>query len=214
MAKYKSGINGPFLGKVGTVIGCTWKGIPYMRALPAKRTSSPSDAELANRKRFADAQAWLKPLTPFVRVGFKGYSPTVEGFVAAKSYLLRNAIEGEYPNYRIKPEKMKVSHGDLPLPTNAEVVYETGTLVFSWDTTLDKATTASAHDQVMILAYCTELQQAIFLTTGTFRKNGTDTLALPENFKEKQVEVYIAFLAADRSEQSDSLYLGSILCTD
>src|SRR5690606_22476388 len=101
------------------VVGCTWKGIPYMRALPKKRTSKLSEAEIANRKRFGDAQIWLKPLLSFVRIGFKGFSPTVEGYVAAKSYLLRNAMEGEYPDFTINPAKMKLSYGNLPLPEKA-----------------------------------------------------------------------------------------------
>jgi hypothetical protein len=212
MAKITAGINGPFSGKVGPVVGCTWKGIPYMRSLPKKRTSKPSSAELANRKRFADAQAWLKPLTGFVRAGFKGFSPTVEGFVAAKSYLLKNAIEGEYPNYLINLEKMKLSYGNLPVAKNPSVSWEPqmGEMVFTWDTSTVKGT--SPRDQVMMLAYCVELGRAVFITTGVFRKTGTDELSLPDNFRGKHVEVYIAFLAADRSRQSDSVYLGSVLC--
>jgi len=89
-------------------------------------------AEIANRNRFAIAQAWLKPLIGFVREGFKGYSPTVEGFVAAKSFLLRNAIEGEYPDYIINPAKMKLSYGDLPMAADPAVAYQADTneLVF------------------------------------------------------------------------------------
>lgn len=52
MAKYNYGINGPFSGKLGSVVGCTWKGIPYMRSLPKKRTAKISEAEQANRKKF------------------------------------------------------------------------------------------------------------------------------------------------------------------
>ncbi|RRN77599.1 hypothetical protein EIM50_18785, partial [Pseudoxanthomonas sp. SGD-10] len=136
MAKYSSGISGPFAGKVGNVVGCSWKGINYMRSLPAKRKGKPTAGELANRKRFADAQAWLKPITAFVRVGYQGYSPTVEGFVAAKSYLLKNAMEGEHPNCNVNPEKMKVSFGNLQNPAEANASFEDATckLLFSWDT--------------------------------------------------------------------------------
>ena len=44
--------------------------------------------EVLNRKKFAAAQAWLKPIIDFVRVGFKGYNERFEGFVAAKSWLM------------------------------------------------------------------------------------------------------------------------------
>jgi|SRR5690606_12187671 len=212
MAKFTSGINGPFTGKVGTVVGCTWKGIPYMRALPKKRTGKVSDAEMANRKRFAQAQAWLKPLTPFLRTGFKNYSPTSEGFVAAKSYLLKNAIEAIDSDFRIIPEKMKLSVGELPLPAETAAIFNiaNGSIDFTWRA--EKMVDTSMQDQAMLMAYCVELGRAIFITTGAFRKSGHDELMLPNSFAGKQVEVYIAFVAADRSRQSDSIYLGSILC--
>jgi hypothetical protein len=118
MAKFTQGINGPFRGKVGTVIGATWKGIPYMRSLPHARTSKPSAKELNNRRKWALSQHWLQPLTEFVRLGFKGFSPKAEGFVAAKSYLLKNAVEGEGESLAINPSLAKLSWGDLPLPHN------------------------------------------------------------------------------------------------
>lgn len=90
MGRYKDGINGAFKGKVGSVVGCSWKGINYMRSLPKTRTSTVlSEAEQANRQKFTIAHAWLKPLKDVIRLGFKNYSPTIEGFLAAKSYLLK-----------------------------------------------------------------------------------------------------------------------------
>lgn len=64
MAKYLQGINGIFVGKVGTVVGCVWKGIPYMRAKGRPRTSVPSEKEETNRNKFKTAHAWLQPPTP------------------------------------------------------------------------------------------------------------------------------------------------------
>jgi hypothetical protein len=36
MGTIKQGILGGFSGKVGTVVGASWKGIAYMRSLPQK----------------------------------------------------------------------------------------------------------------------------------------------------------------------------------
>ncbi len=55
MAKYQFGVNGLFIGKLGNVVCCTWKGIPYLRSLPPKRKSKISAAEQANREKFAIA---------------------------------------------------------------------------------------------------------------------------------------------------------------
>ena len=95
MGRYTSGINGPVLGKVGSVIGSSRRGVPYLKGPYKKRTKKVSKKEMANRNKFALAQEWLKPLLPFVRIGFRGYSERSEGFVSAKSLLLKNAFEGD-----------------------------------------------------------------------------------------------------------------------
>ena len=62
MGKLINGIYGSFEGKVGTVVGSSWKGIPYIKSAYKQRTKKVSEKELANRNKFAMAQAWLKPL--------------------------------------------------------------------------------------------------------------------------------------------------------
>ena len=210
MAKYNNGINGPFSGRVGPVIGSSWKGIPYMKSLPI-RTKKATAGEKANRARFKIAQQWLKPLLNFVRVGFKGYTPTVEGFIAAKSYLMKNAMEGKGAQSRVNPILMKVSFGDLPLSGNIamQLSDDKESLQFTWDTkTIERG---YEKDQVMMLAYNIEIGRLSFNTFGALRYTGTDSLRLPSgNKKDSTWHIYVAFVAADRSRQSDSVYLGEI----
>jgi len=63
MAKYKSGINGPFSGKIGPVTGSSWKGTPYIksnnRVAPERK---PSVAQLNQRMVFAMVSRWLRPM--------------------------------------------------------------------------------------------------------------------------------------------------------
>jgi len=206
MGRLTGGINGPIRGKVGTVIGSSWKGIPYLKGPYKKRTLKVSKKETGNRSKFSEAQYWLKPLLKFVREGFKGYTPTVEGFVAAKSYLLLNAFEGEQPDIRINPALVKVSYGDLPLSNNIAVAQiDGGAVHFSWDTAAVEG--GNARDQVMLLAYDIENGKAYFTTTGQFRSVGADVLHIDPT-PGKTWHFYVAFTAADRSRQSDSVYLG------
>jgi hypothetical protein len=207
MAKYNQGPTGAFSGKIGPVVGSSWKGIPYMKARP-KRSAKATQGELANRAKFKIAQRWLAPLLEFVRVGWKGYTPTVEGFIAAKSYLMKNAMEGTGVETKIIPSKMLVSYGDLPLSENISVqVIEGNILQFSWDTaTPDKA---SLSDQAMLLAYdpAHGYNSVFDKPTGQFRYIGSDILRVDSG---RTYQVYMAFLADDRSRQSMSVYLGEI----
>jgi hypothetical protein len=221
MGKISEGILGPVKGGVGPVVGSSWKGIPYLKKKYSKRTNDVSKKELANREKFGKAQLWLKPLTEFVRVGFKGYTPLVEGFVAAKSYLLKNAIEGDVSiegvmsNISINPSKVRVSYGDLPLsdsitvrlkePAGPEGKYG---FEFNWDPQMVEG--GDHNDQVMMLAYDIERSTVYFITAGQLRINGKDVLPLSPKRPTGTYHFYIAFNAEDRSRQSNSVYLGTI----
>lgn len=211
MARYKNGINGSFKGKVGTVIGCKWKGIDYMRSLPKARESRPlSDAELATRKKFAAAHFWLKPIIPFVRVGFKNYTPTVQGFVAAKSYLLKNAITGIFPDYIIDPSLALVSYGDLPGAVDPQAVLADNVVTFNWEAGSNE-NGADSSDFAMLLAYDTLNDTSYHDIAAARRKKGVAVLELEDDgVSIRDIELYIAFISEDRERISNSQYLGNI----
>ncbi len=206
MGQLLSGINGPFQGKIQTVIGSTWKGKAYVKGPYRKHRGKAAEGATRNRSKFAMAHYWLQPLKGFVREGFKGYAQLVEGFNAAKSYLLLHAFEGVAPDITINPALVKVSSGALPLPTNMAVSkVAAGQLAFTWDTVAGQV--ENSKDQVMMLAYDVEQGKAYFNTLGELRRAGGDTL-FTDPTPGKAYHVYGAFVAADRSGQSDSVYLG------
>jgi hypothetical protein len=208
MGRLVNGINGPIQGTVGTVVGSSRYGVHYLKGYYKKRTTHISAKEKSNRGKFAQSQYWLKPILEFVREGFKHYSPTVKGFVAAKSYLSRNAFEGVAPDVHINPALVKVSYGDLPLSNNIAVALtEDGHLQFTWDPA--SVTGGSDKDQVMMLAYDIENAFAWEDITGQLRSTGADRLKINTTTK-RTYHVYCAFNAADRSKTSDSVYLGAI----
>lgn len=211
MGRLINGINGPFIGKVGTVIGSSRRGIPYMKGPYKARKTDVSDKELRNRDKFAFAQAWLKPLLEVVRLGFKNYSAKSQGFVSAKSYLYKHTLKVEEDTVSIDPSLMKISFGSLPISKNAAVSltgpYE---LTFTWG--LDSRGSEYHKDQVLMVAYNIGDRHVSYVLTGQFRSVGKDILPLSHDYKPGAIlHVYIAFIAADRSRQSDSLYLGEVI---
>jgi hypothetical protein len=208
MAKFSQGLFGAFVGKVGPVVGSTWKGIPYMKAKSAHRTSRKGPNEGLNQNKMADVHAFLQPIINFLRQGFKGYTPTVEGYNAAKSYNLLHAFDGEkYEPKVLNPSKVLVSHGTLPLPENIRVsVIDHQQLKFEWDIPpkdYDRDT-----DQVMLLAYNPEKNLVDMKLLGQFRSVGSDSLELHKLKEGDSCFVWVAFVAGDRGRQSRSLYLG------
>jgi hypothetical protein len=207
MGRISKGLMTGVSGRVGAVIVSSWRGIPYMKAEYKKRTKKISAKEKANRRKFKAAQEWLSPLVGYLRVGFKDYSPTVQGFIAAKSYLMKNAMNEEGV---IDPALVKVSFGKLPNPSNINVkVTENGFLEFTWDVASVKG--GHGRAQAMLLAYDVKKGSATHLTAGDFMYSGSGIL---ETYIERGIgvrcHVYIAFVSEDRSSQSNSIYLGEI----
>ena len=70
MAKLSQGINGPFFGKVGAVVGYTWKGIPVMRGLPTPRSKPFTQKELNQQAKFRIMNRFLTPAIGLLNVTF------------------------------------------------------------------------------------------------------------------------------------------------
>jgi hypothetical protein len=202
-----SSANGPVAGKLGPLMASTWKGQPYLKTRPRKRTKKRGVNEKRNQSKFSDAHFWLQPLLDFVRVGFHGYSPTVEGFNAAKSLCLKNAFTGVAGKQEIDPSLVQVSYGDLPLPSNIRMKRSGDYVIqFTWD---KKNNGGNKNDQAMLLAYDCKTRKMTMQLPGQSRSSGGDELKLAQ-IKKQNYHVYIGFLAHNRSRQSNSVYLGMV----
>ncbi|WP_449440164.1 DUF6266 family protein [Pedobacter steynii] len=210
MAKAPQGLFGPFTGKIGNVVCYILNGEAVVRSLPRKRRGKKTLKEKKTTTKFGGVQKWMRPLKDFVRVGFKDYGTKTGGYKGAVSYALLHAVDGEYPNLYVNPEKVSVSGGELAFPVTCGMFLDADLkLGFSWDAGL--GTGVNPYDQAMLLAYCTENKSVISKVTGAFRMDGVDFLQL---FPEKEVQeyhVYLGFVAQDRSCQANSRYLGTVL---
>ena len=195
---------GALRGKIGPVVGSSWMGEPYVRSRGRFRTKKRGLIEKHNQNNFALLHRWLQPLLPFLKEGFKGYAPRLQGFKAAKSYGLKHAFVGERGNRVLDPSKLQVSFGSLPLPSHLGVEKLGRVLQFEWDSAVTEG--GSRYDQAMLLAYDNESGKYNWKLTGQFREAGRDVLELPH--APGAYHVYIAFIADDRSRQSHSVYLG------
>jgi len=207
MGILKNGPNGGYSGKAGSFIGYKLNGQDIIRGIPRKRKKKPGKLEQANRDKFAQMQAWLKPLLDFLRVGFKGYAPTFQGFVAAKSYNSKHAFkQNEDGTYFVDPALALVSFGALTLPQTMSMERKDDKIVITWSTNGH----FNSIDVAMVLAYIPETDEVEYDMAAAKRYTGTAVLAMPRQSEGHEVHVYIAFVAYDHSAQSNSYYLGAI----
>lgn len=207
MATIKNGIHGAFSGKVGKIVGYVRKGQAIIRT-QGERTTPPTQKELLNREKFAISQKWLSPLIDFLRIGFKDYQPTYEGFLAAKSYNQKNAMNcDENDKFFIDPTLALLSFGNqqLPLTANAQTNKDQE-IIFKWST----EGVYEYNDQAMVVAYDIENAKVIYNPGIARRQTGTAILKLATTDVKKTYHVYLAFISDNRTSKSNSMYLGSL----
>ncbi|MES2828541.1 MAG: DUF6266 family protein [Bacteroidota bacterium] len=215
MGKALNGINGPISGKVGSAVFYIVNGETYVRSVPEKRSGKKTKKEKSNTSGFAKVQHFMKPIKSYLKIGYKGYGSKTGGYKGAVSYALQNAIEGEYPNQFVNPEKVRVSGGELHFPADAEVTLGADDqLKFTWSQEVGE--NGNAYDQVFMVAYSPvdnayEHGQRVGQPTGAFRISGTDSLPLTRDKEAVEYCVYMGFVARDRSSQAHSKYMGKFV---
>ena len=100
MATYNKGILGAFSGKVGPVVGATWRGKDVMRSLPKKSNRLATAFQQQQRSKFAMATEFLSSVQPVVSRYFGGNTGLKTRRNQAMSYLMKEAIV----NYFIEKE--------------------------------------------------------------------------------------------------------------
>ncbi len=118
MGTIQKGILGGFSGKVGTVIGGSWKGIQYMRSFAARRKKGSTRKQHEQQLKFGLITKFQQPLNSLLLLSFKSYAVKMTGANSALGYNIRNVITGVYPDYAIDYSKVLVSRGDLPNALN------------------------------------------------------------------------------------------------
>lgn len=209
MGTIKQGILGGFSGKVGTVIGGSWKGISYMRSQAQSVKNPRTDGQLSQRSKFALALDFLKPLTDIVRTGFKLYTNKQTAFNAAMSYTLANAISGDYPDYELNFASALISRGVLTSATNGAATSANGSVTVTWGDNTGVGT-AKATDKALIAVLNADKGEAVTVSAGEARSTATQTVAVPADWMGEEVQVYLGFISADAKEVANSVYLGSV----
>jgi hypothetical protein len=213
MARITNGMMGAFSGTIGNVVGTTWKGIPLIRSKPHYRNDKRtfSDAQAATRLRFAVATRFLRNMRELLELGFKDHAKQMTGTNSAISYIMKHAITGDFPDFKIAYNKVLLCLGYLPNgdnPTATAAPGEKGAIQFNW-TTNELTGKASGKDQVLMIAYDAE-HNAVIYKKGTERHTYTSILPVTD-FSGRPLHTWISFVSADGQDVATSIYTGLVV---
>lgn len=210
MGTYNKGILGAFYGKVGTVVGSTWRGKDVMRSLPRKSKREATLLQKMQRDKFSLAASFLMPISTIVNRYFGTRNSLKTQKNQAMSYLLKEAVMHNGTDAYWDFSKILISRGDLIGLSNLTAVADSNQEVtVSWTDNSDQGN-AQLSDQVLAVVY-EETSGLMWVAEGMATRDiETVTLPLPAYWSGLFVHVWVAVVAADDVTYATSQYLGEI----
>lgn len=207
MGKLSSGIFGPISGKVGGIVGATWKNIFYVRAMPEKSKKPATEAQIACRGKFKCLHDLLVPFYPFITIGFKNMARKKTELNVAFSQNYYQTITGQYPDFDIDYSQLTLSKGTLqPLVVPQAHLVAADVMRVTWITDL----LGAFDDQVMLAVYSPELKIADGFVGGFKRRDKECMLKFNPKLIGQKLEVYISVISLNGTRVANSQYLGRI----
>lgn len=190
MGTIKSGVLGGFSGKVGGVVGAAWKGISYMKSLPASVSNPRTAGQVAQRLKMATIVllsqfilgAWIRPLCNGVAVKMSGFNWFVMKNIPFISSL-----------GVVDDNSFKVCDGPMAATPITTAVNAAGTVTVVFPVTLD-GELQSAND-IAYLLVIDSVKKKAHATHGALRSTGTIAIVLPADMAANTAlsTIYLAF---------------------
>jgi hypothetical protein len=212
MARYKNGINGPVSGKVGTVVGASWRGIDYLRSRPGKKSKGKvTDAQRNQRLKFSLVSGWLQPLRDLIWIGYKFFTGSKTPMNGCVGYHLSNAVVGEGTDCKIDFPKVIFSRGELLISLVKEMVSLAGAILqIKWDNALSSVF-SSDDDEATFIVYNPAKEKFATFKGAALRADLEVGLQLPADFAGDTVHCYMQYTGIAGDRVSTTVYAGEVV---
>lgn len=194
MANYNQGILGPFSGKVGPVVGSTWKGRQVMRGRPyPKKKVTASVLQAGVQQRFEVIAKFLRPLGGFISMGmrFAAKAAAVTPRNYATKVNMENSMNLSGGVWSVLPSTIEISSGNFGNVSGLLMAQSGQTLNVTWTnnvgtvigmTSSGRRVTLGDNDIVWLVAYNVE-KNAISLPSGqATRDDASASIPVPSTW--------------------------------
>jgi hypothetical protein len=181
-----SGILGGFSGKVGPVVGASWKGIDYMKQYVIPSNPNTSGQQAQRSKMSQAIKNARQVLSTLIADYWSPYAVHMSGFNAFTSELLLT-----FTGANIFALNTRVAKGVLTPILNLVASYNTGTgaLTSVWDANL--VGDALGTDTIVFVAYEKSTKDIVgYQDTGTLRSTQAGSMSIATGFTASNVYLY------------------------
>lgn len=213
MGTYNKGILGAFSGKVGPVVGATWRGKDVLRSLPRRGNRVASETQLLQRLKFSTVTAFLTPLQAIISRYYGSDTTDKTRRNQAMSYHMIEATQYVDPNFEILYNKVQISKGDLLGIQNPTATAAAATSIgFTWTNNAGQGQ-AKATDKVILAVYEPTTKTTVYSLNAGDRSDGTANLILPAYLSGLTAHVWITIASSNDKLYATSVYLGNVVLT-
>jgi len=206
MALLKKGILGGISGKVGNVVGGTWKGIDYIRSLASSVANPRSPGQVTQRTKFsAVVEIGSQLLGSIIQPFWNGKVPKMSGFNA---FVQQNIDSFTSEGVAIWNE-IFMSKGSLLAPVSVSITSQNndGDFVLQW---VDNGGVGNAlsTDLMSVVAYNEGSAEWFTLVFGADRSLETIAFTIPFYDPSSDTHIYLfASRLGNNAIQSNIVYL-------
>jgi hypothetical protein len=210
VGKITQGILGAFSGKVGSVVGASWRGIDYMRSVPNISTIPRTEAQNAQTSKMSLFRGFLLGIDDLVKRCFQNFSQYTE-MNGALSYNMKYAVGGVFPDLVVNFPALIYAKGDLlscwgPKATSKNI----SNVTVTWkNRTFSNMSAAS--DLINIVLYSTKERQFHIFESIALRSEKSVTLTLPAVESGHRLHCYLNFYSDALEISSTNEYLGEVV---
>lgn len=206
MGKIKQGLLGGFSGKVGPVVGSSWKGIAVIKSMPLSVANPRTASQVNNRVGFAFVVALsktilvavLKPLLDRFAVKMSGYN----------LFMQRNRDYWDETGI-INYADINISEGNVTAFENLALDNDSANdgYLLTWDNNTGVGDALATDEAYGFVVNVTQ-DDVVPFVLNTARSTGTMIVAENENIEVGDVvHVYVAFRRADGTKASNTSYV-------
>nr|WP_199080702.1 DUF6266 family protein [Pedobacter sp. ASV19] len=211
MASFKNGLQGLFTGKIGDLIGVKRNGQQFGRSLPRPSKKPPTYRQLNQRAKFGVAMHWLRPLKPFINIGYQNGQDNATPLNRALSYHLKEALVDTETGCRIDYPKVILSRGALVTSWVLEVIPQRDHILYiRWDNP-PESRYCDPQDRMNLVFYNVQKEQYLTFENAAERSAKEVYLQMDKNFAGDTVHGWMHFVNKEGSEVSTGIYLKSSL---
>ena len=208
MALIPWGIEGPFSGKVGVLVGCICKKrANYVRTRPLMYRDAKTEEQLRNRATMKTVMAFMSKAKEFAKLTL---APSAVGMTTTNVATMLNyhkvIVEG-VEDVRMDYRGVRLSNGTMWGLDSALLLREGEALRLRWLAEIENEYSGQM-DWVHVFVYNEDRHAEVTMLEACRRGDKMLELRVPERWREERLHVYVAVSDANGKTFGNSQYFG------